>query len=1064
MVANADKVSQVYYGEVNGNSQAMRERVHWICEHAGGQNVLDIGCSQGIVSILLAREGFNVTGIDVEAQAIEYANRELLKEESPVQNRVRFIHSLIENLDAEPGSFDTIIMGEILEHLVQPHKVLDMAKKMLKDDGRLIVTVPFGVLEHHDHKRNFYMASFLQLLAQEYSPAKVDIVRSKICCVAFKKEYRADNELREYLLLGDKQMEQVETSLRNRVANLIKELGNLRANMENKEQGFDVLQKWQEEMADKQQDMWLQALAQLLDMHALIKSLSQLIEQSKQESGAARQGQLMAIADLFKEHGEQFEQQYESFSAGLVRLKLNTAVALHSGVEEILENIDIKFAKIESLLVDASQKGQDDNSCQDSLEALVITRVNMMKELAALKEQIAKMQANVDVSGRVKEEELTRILKIYQIACNQREQTINQLWKRLNVLEQSARYKIGNILVDSIKKPWQAPFNLLRATKLAAKEGVRILKGHGPAIKIKPLPYKLTQIPKDNEVLINAEHNIKQTAEPKPVVSASDSLRMYGYGEPVTLQDLKVACILDTFSFDCFKYECNLVKFGPDNWQQVLELERPHFLFVESTWQGNDGAWQYKIANYNSPQGDELKQLINWCRERNIPTVFWNKEDPVHFDRFVETAKLFDYVFTTDQNCIGQYQKLCGHKRVFALPFAAQPQLHNPIQVFDHHRGSICFAGTYYANRHKQRKLEMEEILDVARKYELEIYDRNHGLQGKGSENIRYPKRFHPHIIGGLPYEQIVKAYKQYKLFINVNSVTDSPTMFSRRVFEILAAGTPVISTYAKGIENLLGKETVTMVNGKQEAEEAIKGLLKDDDARVRLAQRGIRQVLQEHTYAQRLREICARLGIEVGEKTPNVTIFAHTANDQEVEKVMDSVLRQKYEKSNLQLICVVPQQTTFKYKTIKSNCVYEDMDKEEQLKYLQEKVTGDLILHLYPNNYYGPWYIADMVQAMQYSGSDIVTKIAHYQYNVTLAQLSSKFEHAYVDNLNQACLVKKKLLMDNRLGFNQDELIAKGPELHALGARIYSSDRFNYLHIVDGQDVGQDILEIIQV
>lgn len=62
---------------------------------------------------------------------------------------------------------------------------------------------------------------------------------------------------------------------------------------------------------------------------------------------------------------------------------------------------------------------------------------------------------------------------------------------------------------------------------------------------------------------------------------------------------------------------------------------------MERKW----GAWQYKIAKYNNQDKSELRELINWCRENKIPTIFWNKEDPIHFEKFIETASMFDHIF-----------------------------------------------------------------------------------------------------------------------------------------------------------------------------------------------------------------------------------------------------------------------------------------------------------------------------------------------------------------------------------------------------------------------------------
>ncbi len=89
----------------------------------------------------------------------------------------------------------------------------------------------------------------------------------------------------------------------------------------------------------------------------------------------------------------------------------------------------------------------------------------------------------------------------------------------------------------------------------------------------------------------------------------------------------------------------------PNNWLEVLEAQQPHVLLVESAWQGNQGAWQYKVGAYSYPGSvglPDLNALVEWCRSHSIPTVFWNKEDPIHFEKFKEAASLFDVVFTTD--------------------------------------------------------------------------------------------------------------------------------------------------------------------------------------------------------------------------------------------------------------------------------------------------------------------------------------------------------------------------------------------------------------------------------
>ena len=123
--------------------------------------------------------------------------------------------------------------------------------------------------------------------------------------------------------------------------------------------------------------------------------------------------------------------------------------------------------------------------------------------------------------------------------------------------------------------------------------------------------------------------------------------------------------------------------------------------------------------------------------------------------------------------------------------------------------------------------------------------------------NHRFPERYDQHIKGSLKYYEIDKAYKGYKVMINVNTVKYSPTMFSRRVFEGLACGTPIVSTYAQGIENMFG-ELVYISEKEEEIDEAFRSLLRNENEYRQKSMLGIREVLSKHTYAHRLSTLLA--------------------------------------------------------------------------------------------------------------------------------------------------------------------------------------------------------------
>jgi 2-polyprenyl-3-methyl-5-hydroxy-6-metoxy-1,4-benzoquinol methylase len=100
--------------------------------------VLDVGCGNGSeLALPLARRGFQVTGIDIDAPSIEHAAR-LAKE---LANAGFFCLDVAE-LRAEP--FDVVILSEVLEHMTEPHVLLAESVKHLASGGVVIVTVPNG--------------------------------------------------------------------------------------------------------------------------------------------------------------------------------------------------------------------------------------------------------------------------------------------------------------------------------------------------------------------------------------------------------------------------------------------------------------------------------------------------------------------------------------------------------------------------------------------------------------------------------------------------------------------------------------------------------------------------------------------------------------------------------------------------------------------------------------------------------------------------------------------------------------------------------------------------------
>ncbi|MDX1751272.1 MAG: glycosyltransferase [Methylophaga sp.] len=357
--------------------------------------------------------------------------------------------------------------------------------------------------------------------------------------------------------------------------------------------------------------------------------------------------------------------------------------------------------------------------------------------------------------------------------------------------------------------------------------------------------------------------------------------------------------IMDEFTTGCFEQDVNLIQPRPDNWYALAEKYKPKLFFIESAWKGNYGSWQYRVADYANKPGQEIAHICQYAREKGIPTLFWNKEDPVHHQKFMCSAKLVDHIFTTDANMKDSYQAKTGNLSVHAMPFAAQPVLHKPGPL----RGRLprsCFAGSWYGNRHAERGEAMRWLLQAANHHGLDIFDRNYG-----TGIFPFPEEYQNGIKGSLPYKALCDEYSRYRIFLNVNSVTDSPTMFSRRVFELMACGTPIVSTYAKGIDKLFESDAVWMVHSQKEADEAIHVLMTNDVEWRRRSLAGIREVFSRHTYAHRLNDIFVRLGIETHLPTdPAIALVAEAHSQAELEVLDQFARKQSYRTFQLGIAC----------------------------------------------------------------------------------------------------------------------------------------------------------------
>lgn len=324
---------------------------------------------------------------------------------------------------------------------------------------------------------------------------------------------------------------------------------------------------------------------------------------------------------------------------------------------------------------------------------------------------------------------------------------------------------------------------------------------------------------------------------------------------------MRIGLVSDKYTQLGISNEIKCVSLTPYNYKLVLRLYKLDLIFVESAWCGPQNSWKYKIASYpgyKKRNNFTLIRLINEAKNRAIPTIFWNKEDGVHFDRFSESAKHFDHILTVDSNSVEKYKLLADFKSVNTMTFPVHQKFHF-FEGFNFKTVKANFCGSYNSSIHKERKESQEMIFSAASKtIGLDIYDRN---SRRSNSIYRFPEFDNTRVFPVQKYRETANIYKSYYASININTITDSPSMYSRRLIEILACGGIAVTNAALSLDANL-KDFCHIVSSYDEAYALFERLKFGPSSNdLEKAASAVEYVSNNHTWKNRIDQIVSIIG-----------------------------------------------------------------------------------------------------------------------------------------------------------------------------------------------------------
>ncbi|MEV7970769.1 methyltransferase domain-containing protein [Sphaerisporangium sp. NPDC088356] len=258
------------------------DRVHWILDHLPASRpgrpvaVLDLGCDDGELSLLLAERGDRVTGIDVEPPAIAHARRRRDRLPADVASRTDFTVGDGHGLDGVPDcSFDAAVAGEILDRVGDPVQVLGELHRTLRPGATLVFTVPYGVSEEvlrlahagsteqaeddepaavspdAERRRVFYHGSLRHLVEPLFEIRELTVLRRHLAGVAVRRDEQRGTP--------GFALSRAETAFLQRERHLHREIGELRARCAEMAARQSTLMRAGEDLLDRNAELRAEA-------------------------------------------------------------------------------------------------------------------------------------------------------------------------------------------------------------------------------------------------------------------------------------------------------------------------------------------------------------------------------------------------------------------------------------------------------------------------------------------------------------------------------------------------------------------------------------------------------------------------------------------------------------------------------------------------------------------------------------------------------------------------------------------------------------------------------------
>jgi len=131
--------------------------------------VIELGCGMSYFPEMANKKGAQSYGVDFSQKAIQR-----LQLEFP---GVKYMKCDATKTPFPNGKFETVVSGEVIEHLEEPQDLVDEMARICKKGGKMIISTPHLEFDDPEHVWEFEEID-LKMMMGKFGPTKIETLKS----------------------------------------------------------------------------------------------------------------------------------------------------------------------------------------------------------------------------------------------------------------------------------------------------------------------------------------------------------------------------------------------------------------------------------------------------------------------------------------------------------------------------------------------------------------------------------------------------------------------------------------------------------------------------------------------------------------------------------------------------------------------------------------------------------------------------------------------------------------------------------------------------------------------